>query len=319
LYIAEAGVGGEGPCGMGPEGTEECYGESGGVTRVVNGNQERVLDGLASRAAAGGMNATGPNDVSLAGDTLYVLIGYGGDPASRVDLGAGEDQFGHLFQADGDTVTPVIDVAGYETGNNPDEMALDANPFALELSDDGSGLIIDAGMNALLAIDADGALSTLAVFANTMATAPDGAEIPMNAVPTGVAAAADGSYFIGQLTGFPFPQGGANVYSVPAGGGDSTVAYDGFTNIIDVATTPDGTLYVLEFIRGGMLGIDPANPATLEGQLTRIAPDGSRIVIASEGLIAPTGLGVDAEGTPYVAVYGVTGNAGQVWKIASGV
>ncbi|MBA2596101.1 MAG: ScyD/ScyE family protein, partial [Chloroflexia bacterium] len=84
LYIAEAGVGGEGPCGMGPEGTEECYGESGGVTRVVNGNQERVLDGLASRAAAGGMNATGPNDVSLADDTLYVLIGYGGDPASRV-------------------------------------------------------------------------------------------------------------------------------------------------------------------------------------------------------------------------------------------
>ena len=319
LYISEAGVGGEGPCAMGPEGNEECFGESGGVTRVADGNQERILDGLASRAAAGGMNATGPNDVSLGGDTLYVLSGFGGDPATRVDLGAGDDQFGHLLQAEGDAVTTVIDVAGYETDNNPDTMALDANPFALEMNDDGSGLIVDAGMNALLLLDEAGELSTLAVFPNSMATAPDGAEIPMNAVPTGVAVAGDGSYFVGQLTGFPFPPGGANVFTVPAGGGDPTVAYDGFTNIIDVATTADGTLYVLEFIRGGMLTIDPANPATLEGQLTRISPDGSRIVLANEGLIAPTGLAVDDEGTPYVAVYGVAGTMGQVWRIASGV
>ena len=54
LYIAEAGIGGEGPCAMGPEGNEECFGESGGVTRILDGAQERVLDGLASRAAAGG-------------------------------------------------------------------------------------------------------------------------------------------------------------------------------------------------------------------------------------------------------------------------
>ncbi len=319
LYISESGVGGDGPCAMGPEGNEECFGESGAVTKVADGSQERVLDGLASRAAAGGMNATGPNDVSLAGDTLYVLIGFAGDPATRVDLGAGEDQFGYLLQAEGDGVTPVIDVAAYETDNNPDTMALDANPFALELNEDGGGLIVDAGMNALLLLGEDGALSTLAVFPNTMATAPDGAEIPVNAVPTGVATAADGSYLVGELTGFPFPPGGANVFTVPVAGGDPTVAYDGFTNIIDVATAPDGTLYVLEFIRGGILSIDPANPATLEGQLTRIAPDGSRIVIANEGLIAPTGLAVDAEGTPYVAVYGVNANMGQVWKIASGV
>jgi hypothetical protein len=318
LYVAESGIGGEGPCAMGPEGEEECFGESGGVTRIADGTQERVLDGLASKAAAGGMNATGPNDVSVSGDTLYVLLGYGGDPATRVDLGAGDDQFGYLFRADGESIMPVVDVAGFETDNNPDAMALDANPFAVEMQADGSGAIVDAGMNALLSIDGAGALSTLSVFPNETATAPDGSEIPMNAVPTGLATAPDGSYYVGQLTGFPFPPGGAKVFGVAGGGSEPLLAYDGFTNIIDVALAPDGSLYVLEFNRGGMLSIDPVNPATLEGQLTRIAPDGTREVVASEGLIAPTGLAIAVDGTPYVAVFGVVGDMGQVWRIASG-
>jgi hypothetical protein len=33
-------------------------------------------------------------------------------------------------------------------------------------------------------------------------------------------------------------------------------------------------------------------------------------------LIGPTGLAIDADGTPYVAVFGVAGNMGQVWRIS---
>jgi hypothetical protein len=316
LYISEAGIGGDGPCAMGPEGNEECFGHSGGVTRVADGVAERVVEGLASRAAAGGMNATGPNDISVAGDAIYVLIGFAGDPATRAEVDAGADELGHLFVADGNGVNPVVDVAGFETDNNPDAQAFDANPFSLQMFEDGSGLIVDAGMNALLSLGADGVLTTLAVFPNETANLPDGAEVPMNPVPTGLAVAADGSILVGELTGFPFPPGGADVMSVPAAGGEPVVAFDEFTNVIDVAVGPDGSVYVLEFNQGGMLSIDPANPATLDGQLTRIAPDGIRTVVASQGLTAPTGLVVDAEGVPYVAVFGVLGEMGQVWRIA---
>ena len=191
------------------------------------------------------MNATGPNDVSVAGDTLYVLIGYGGDPATRVDLGAGEDQFGHLMRGRGRRRRRRLSTSpASRPTNNPDAMALDANPYALEMQADGTGAIVDAGMNALLFLDAAGALSTLSVFPNIDATAPDGAEIPANAVPTGVATAPDGSYYVGTLTGFPFPPGGATVYGVAGGGSEPLVAYDDFTNIIDVALAPDGSLYV---------------------------------------------------------------------------
>lgn len=316
LYIAEAGVGGEGPCAMGPEGNEECFGLSGGVTKVSGDATERVIDGLASRAAAGGMSATGPNDVAVMGDAIYVLIGLGGDPATRVDVNAGSDQLGYLFVSDAEGMRPVIDVAGYETANNPDAQALDANPYSMLMNEDGSTLIVDAGMNALLLLGEDGELSTLSVFPNETGEAPDGSEIPMNAVPTDVAVAEDGSSLVGQLTGFPFPVGGADVFTVPAGGGDPTSLYDGFTNIIDIDLAPDGSLYVLEMLKGGMLGIDPADPATMDGQLTRIAPDGTRTVVASEGLTWPTGMAIDDRGVPYVAVFGVMGNMGQVWKIA---
>jgi hypothetical protein len=43
----------------------------------------------------------------------------------------------------------------------------------------------------------------------------------MQAVPTSVAVAPDGAYYVGQLTGFPFPVGGARVFRVvrpPAAG-----------------------------------------------------------------------------------------------------
>jgi hypothetical protein len=316
LYIAESGIGGEGPCAMGPEGEEECFGASGGVTRVADGAQERVLDGLASRAAAGGMSATGPNDVGVVGDTIYVLMGLGGDPATRVDVDAGAGEFGYLLMSNGAETTQVADVAGYETAANPDGDALDSNPFRLEMRDDGAAFVVDAGMNALLDLDPEGEFATLAVFPNEMAKAPDGSDIPMNAVPTGLATTEDGTQYVGQLTGFPFPPGGAKVFSVPAGGGDPTVAYEDFTNVIDVALAPDGSLYVLEFLKGGMLSADPANPATLQGQLTRITPDGERTVVAGEGLIAPTALAIDPDGNVYVAVFGVVGNIGQVWKIA---
>ena len=68
----------------------------------------------------------------------------------------------------------------------------------------------------------------------------------MEPVPTSIAEGPDGSLYVGQLTGFPFPVGGARVYRVPAGGGTPTIVAEGFTNIIDIALGPDGAAYVLE-------------------------------------------------------------------------
>jgi hypothetical protein len=58
------------------------------------------------------------------------------------------------------------------------------------------------------------------------------------------------------------------------------VFLEGFTAIIDLAFGPDGSFYVLQFATGpGLSG---------PGALIRVAPDGTRTIIASEGLFNPT-------------------------------
>lgn len=321
LWIAEAGgVGGAdaGPCTTGPEGNEVCYNTTGAVSRVLNGQQERVATGIRSIGdRATGMNATGPHDLAFTADgSLYLLVGLGADPAVRAENeGDGPAQLGRLFQLDPTTgeLAEVADVSGYETTNNPDGGALDSNPFALVAVPDGSLAVVDAGSNALYRVDLDGTITTLAVFPDRLELLPDGsAEIPMNAVPDAVAIGPGDDFYVGELTGFPFPTGGANVFRVDATGSDPVLHAEGFTNIIDVAFGANGDLYVLEYSAAGMLGMNPADPATL-GQLVRVTPDNQRTVLVS-GLMTPTGLAVAADGTIYVANNGGSAGGGQVLR-----
>ena len=131
----------------------------------------------------------------------------------------------------------------------------------------------------------------------------------MQAVPTAVAKGPDGALYVGELTGFPFPVDGANVYRVPADGGDPVVFASGFTNIIDIAFGPDGSLYVLEITKNGLLSGD------LTGALIHVDSNGSQHEIASAGLVAPGGVAVGRDGMLYVTNFSVLPGAGQVVRI----
>jgi sugar lactone lactonase YvrE len=130
----------------------------------------------------------------------------------------------------------------------------------------------------------------------------------MQAVPTTVAQGPDGALYVGQLTGFPFPVGGARVYRVVAGQAP-TVYADGFTNIIDLAFGPDGTLYVLEIATNGLLGGD------LTGRLVKVRPDGAKTTILADPLVAPGGLAVGADGALYVTNRSIFAGNGEVLRI----
>jgi hypothetical protein len=139
----------------------------------------------------------------------------------------------------------------------------------------GGLAVTDAAGNTLLRVSANGAISTLAVFPGRMVDAPSflglppGTQIPMEAVPTSVVQGPDGAFYVGQLTGFPYPPGAARVYRVLPGQAP-TIYAEGFTNIIDIGFSSDGTLYVLEIAHHGLLSFDPT------GALIRVERDGSR-------------------------------------------
>jgi sugar lactone lactonase YvrE len=132
----------------------------------------------------------------------------------------------------------------------------------------------------------------------------------MDAVPTSVTQGPDGALYVGQLTGFPFPVGGANVYRVVRSQAPQVYA-SGFTNIIDVAFDERGTLYVLEIFQNGLLSGDPT------GALIRVDGNGTQHVVMSDGLITPGGLVVH-KGAAYVSNCGTCAGEGEVLRIPLG-
>ena len=322
LYVAEAGSGGTGPCIINSNNLLVCYGATGAITRIVLGNvptQKRVVTGLPSLAGPTGAQATGAHDVDFQGrGNGFVTIGAALDPARRFvdgthpDFAAVGGKFSTLvrFQPNGKW-SFTEDLGAFELNANPDANAFDSNPYSI-LAQPGRQVFTDAGANALNAVAANGTITNLAVFPNRLVPFNNG-QVPMQGVPTTVTAGPDGALYVGQLTGFPFPAGAANVYRVPADGGTPEIFASGFTKIIDIAFAPDGLLYVLQI---GASGGPP--PVGGPGVLIRVEPDGTQttIVAAGGGLVAPGGIAFDRDGTIYVTNHSVEpGGIGTVVRV----
>jgi hypothetical protein len=308
LYVAEAGRGGTGPCIEHPVLITACVGRTGAITRVWNGDQERVVKGLPSIATPSGVEAFGPHDVAAFGDgTIDVAMGLTLTPDVRTQYGPKGARLGHLIriETDGERKS-LADLAGYEAAANPDGGPVDSNPFGL-LKHGGNRVVTDAGGNSLVSVDPAGAVSTLAVFPNRTVDF-QGQPVPMHAVPTTVVRGPDGAYYVGQLTGFPFPVGGARVYRVEPGE-DPEIYARGFTNIIDIAFGVNGSLYVLEIAHNSLLAESP------EGALIKVSPDGDRRILA-DGLFFPGGLALGPGRNIYVTNCGICAGDGEVWRVS---
>ena len=216
----------------------------------------------------------------------------------------------------------MADFPAFEEANNPDGGAgalpgeeIDSNPNGL-LVRHGARLVTDAGGNDLLKVDHKGRIKVVAVFPTRTVPAPPIPDVPpeidMQAVPTSVVKGPDGAYYVGQLTGFPFPPGGANVFRVVPGKAPKVYA-GGFTNIIDIAFDRRGRLYVLEIATNGLL--NTAEGELPAGRLVRVNKDGSRTTLASEGLAAPGGF-VLGHGAAHITNNSILSDAGQVVKVA---
>jgi len=328
LYVAEAGTGGDGACVPSPEGGAACYGATGSITRITNPashpEQERIVTGLPSLAPApgaanAGQNALGPHDIDFHGNgNGYVTIGLGANPATRTTLGTVGSRLGRLvrLQANG-KLRFEEDLAGYEAAANPDRGLPDSNPFGV-VSLGGKVVYADAGGNALNEVDANGTVTTLAVFPTRLVQipgAPEGVMLPMQAVPTSVVRGPDGAYYVGQLTGFPFPTGGAKVFRINPRTGAATTYASGFTNAMDLAFGRDGTLYVLEIDHDSLF--PPAGPST-DGAIFAVPRGGGtprRIELPAGTLTEPGGLAVAGRKTLVVSNHGREAGTGEVLEV----
>ena len=299
LYIAESGyyVPGGTPTVVNSRGVTYTYSNTGSITEVSGGVQTRILSGLPSIGSTA--DVTGPNDIAFGADgTPYVVIGLGQNPTSRT---GSLTQLGQVYTFNSSGITALSDVSAYEAANNPAGGPVDSNPFHLAALPGGGVLVTDAGGNDLFQVLANGVTSLLHVFASAPGT-PE-------RVPTGIAVAPDGSYWMSELTGAPFIAGSANLYHILT---DGTVAgtFGGFTMLTDLAFGADGTLYGLEYDTNGLF--TPGGT----GALLRINADGSSDTLFTD-LVAPTGLAIGSDGAFYVTNFSASAGTGQVLRIAA--
>jgi hypothetical protein len=320
VYVAESGRGGDHDasrsCFNSPEGFA-CTGATGAVTRVSRRGTKRVVRGLASFAPAGGDDAIGPHGVYVHGRELLVTNGgptaptRDGQVVLRDPTLVAEKRVSALYGTvlkvgKRGRVRKIADPWRFERDVNPDEEVgnprIDSNPVDV-LADRGGYLVPDAGGNTLLRASGRGAIRVLSLFPNVG---------QMNAVPTGVVRGRDGFYYVSQLTGVPFPVGGASVFRVDPRSGAYTTYASGFTNAIDLDFGRDGTLYVLEIDRDSL-----AAPGR-EGGLWAVPPGGGtprRIELPAGTLTEPGGLAVGRRGRLYVSNHAREAGAGEVLEI----
>ena len=323
VYVVEAGRGGRDTC-VGSGSSKTCVGLSGSITRIADGAQKRVVTGLWSGANPNGQRAQGPADVIVRGGTYYVLLQDGSIDSRGINfLGPDGATAGDLISSPAGKAVPdvLFNFAAFEAARNPDHgagpgakfgnPAIDSDPYAFAAYRGGFA-VADAAGNDLLWISPKGAVSVLAVFPTqtvkltnairkTIRAPRTMASISVQAVPSSVAVGPDGALYVGELTGVPFKPGTARIWRIVPGKKASLYA-SGFTNISDIAF--DGqNLLVLEIAVKGLLA--PPSP----GALIRLAPNGTRTMIASAGLVDPSGL-VVGRGLIYISNYGLFPSTG---------
>lgn len=299
LYVVEAGSGGEGPCTVLRD-LARCYGPSGAVSRLWQGVQSRVVEGLPSYTDAGDVEVTGPHDIGFQGRDALITVGFGADPVLRSGFGAVGASFGSLVRATQNGSWRVIaDISAHEGRHNPAGGPIDSNPYGVLAMPAGKILVTDAGANALLSATFNGRVNTVTPF-------PSRPMRDTDAVPTSVVRGPDGAYYVGELTGAPFNDGASLIWRSDLRS-PPTIHAEGFKTIIDLDFGPDGSLYVLQHATGPMFFAGP-------GEIVRLPPEGKREVVLS-GLSRPTSLVVAADGTLYVTNNGVSIGDGEVLRL----
>jgi hypothetical protein len=309
LYIAEAGTGGfqgTGPSFVNGNGDTVYFGDTGGVAEYLHGTllSTPVISGLPSLSPAGGGETTGLSDIAFGSNgDLYGIIGLGSTEANRTGLigalpsGNNADELGTIVNLT--TGAIVSDLVPYETQNyttnNPDKSVVEANPYGLAILPNGMLAATDGGGNVVLTTMATPG-STPSLLA-ALATKTTGQ--PYQSVPTAITTGPGGNLYVGEFTGYPFPVGGADVFSInPTTGATSVFASD-FTTIIGMTFATDGDLYVLDDTTTGLAGppsdaqLFDFNPMTgTKTLLTTLLPStytgmvagpGDSVYIASQG------------------------------------
>jgi len=191
--------------------------------------------------------------------------------------------------------TSVLEIRNFVLG----ECIAESNTYSIATDAVGNFYVADAAANAIVKVTTSGQMSVFATFPDFPNPLPFGLPT-VDAVPTRILAKPDGGFYVSQLTGFPFLDGAANVFSLDSNGVVSLYA-GGLTQLTDLALdTATGDLYTLQV---GQFVLDPMMPpgyAPNSAKVTRIKTDGALETVA-ENFNLSAGMALDTQGNLYTS------------------
>ena len=273
-----------------------------------DGALQTVADQLptATSTLYGGMYTIGPSGVAFAGGAYYFVVGEFRDKGFRE---------AYRYEPGG---RPVRLTGQDPLGLEPPNFL--TNPYDLAVDPDGSLLVSDSGINAVLRVNTGGEVSKYADIAPLTGVA----STDLDSVPTGLTRGPDGALYVGILSGHPYPEGAARIYRLEDRNGDgdamdddeTTVFADGFTAVTDIAFDTDGSLLVTE-MSNDLATLDDlgyARSTEYPGRLVRWRGEEQEPEVVADDLFTPTALAVSADGDVYVSEE----FAGRVIRIGEG-
>jgi hypothetical protein len=219
---------------------------------------------------------------------LLIVQGEGSDSLSESILVVDTSGF-----TPGDTPLGINDI---ETYYNIGEFSLNqgassTNPYRIIIGPDNDWFIVDSGLNGI--VRRERTTGDLSIFAQWG-----------NIVPTGIAYTGE-NFYVGSLTGFPFPAGGAEIDEVDLSGNSSSFQ-DNLTTVTDIAVDPGDNKIV--FLQYGLFN-NGFQPST--GGVFKINNGGIDTIAYPVNF--PTGLCFNTNGDLFVS----TVSDGIVYKVES--
>lgn len=281
LYLTEHGTGND----------------DGQITRIdPAGNKALFMTGLPSTYIQAAGEVTGSfRTYQMPNNRMMIVIGEGTNDKSESLLVINKADFTPGTPLTLANVEQTIKFGTYAHAQG----FVQSDPFHATWDPFGNIYLADAGANSIFKWDKNtGAISTVKTFDRTPNPFPFGPPM-VDPVPTKVLLKPDSTFYVCQLTGFPFVPGSAKVYNLKANG-DLSVHAEGFSCLTDMNFDPkDKNLCVLQFGEFGMVDTT-FNFKLGSAVITKLLPNGQRdTIVQGIGGLAPSFI-FDGKGSLYV-------------------
>lgn len=236
----------------------------------------------------GGDIVTNPYDLEISGDTAYVVDG-GGNSAYSIQL----------------------DGSGFEVVDIPDIIVSSEILSTIPLSPTPEEEVPQAIGQPAPEEEEQNPLDLLPGLFEPVPGQPD--LLALQSVSTGAAIGPDGAFYVGEYTGFPYPENEARIHRIGEDGEVELFA-EGFNYITDIQFDEDGNLLVLQFSDAPQFEGDFAN---LASSVIQLAPDGTRttLIAPGEGLRSADGLTIGPDGQIYIANAAIGPGNGEIVRV----